>query len=267
MPYVPLPPVSIPEPDCRRLGDVVRQASADRHPVAAFLACELSRASVLPAHEFPPDTVTLDRWVAFRPDRGWRPERRLLVCPQDYQLAELHLSVLSPLGAALIGLRVGSEIAYRSIEGVRHVASVESLGAPPPSKPEERYLAMNRKELPPITLTRTDCDRLDRLASTAASSPTSDFLAREVARATVVPAETAPSDIVAMGSTVTFRDDTTAQDRTITLVYPDEADMTEGRVSVLTPVGAALIGLPVGESIEWQTPGGGWRSLTVLRVA
>ncbi len=266
MPYVPLPPVSIPEPDCRRLDDVVRQAAADRHPVAAFLACELSRANVLSADEFPADTVTLDRWVTFRFDRGWRPERRLLVCPQDYQLAELHLSVLSPLGAALIGLRVGSEIAYRSIEGVRHVASVESLGAPPFSKPEERYRIMNRKELPPITLTRSDCDRLDRLASAATSSPTSDFLAREVARATVVPSETAPRDVVAMGSTVTFRDDTTGQDRTITLVYPDEADMTEGRVSVLTPVGAALIGLPAGQSIEWQTPGGGWRSLTVLRV-
>lgn len=125
---------------------------------------------------------------------------------------------------------------------------------------------MSRKELPPITLTRSDCDRLDRLASAAAASPTADFLAREVARATVVPSEAPPRDVVAMGSTVTFRDDTTGQDRTVTLVYPDEADMTEGRVSVLTPVGAALIGLPAGQSIEWQTPGGGWRSLTVLRV-
>ncbi|RDV04066.1 nucleoside diphosphate kinase regulator [Undibacter mobilis] len=125
---------------------------------------------------------------------------------------------------------------------------------------------MNRKELPPITLSRSDCDRLDRLASAAASSPTSDFLAREVARATVVPSETAPCGVVAMGSTVTFRDDTTAQARTITLVYPDEADLAHGRISVLTPVGAALIGLPVGESIEWQTPDGGWRLLTVLRV-
>ncbi len=139
MAYVPLPPVSIPEPDCRRLNDVVREAAADRHPVAAFLACELSRAIVLPEHEFPADAVALDRWVAFRPDRGWQPERRLLVCPQDYRLAELHLSVLSPLGAALIGLRVGSEIPYRSIEGVRHLATVESLGAPRSSKFEERY--------------------------------------------------------------------------------------------------------------------------------
>jgi regulator of nucleoside diphosphate kinase len=52
----------------------------------------------------------------------------------------------------------------------------------------------------------------------------------------------------------------------VTLVYPHEADLDAGRISVLTPVGAALIGLSVGQSIEWQSPTGGWRSLTVLRV-
>jgi regulator of nucleoside diphosphate kinase len=129
MEYMSLPSVSIPESDRSRLDRVVRQAAADHHPVAAFLACELLRANALPAHEFPVDTVTLDRWATFRPDRGWQAERRQLVCPQDYQLAELHLSVLSPLGAALIGLHVGSQIPYRSIEGVMHVACVESLGA------------------------------------------------------------------------------------------------------------------------------------------
>lgn len=50
------------------------------------------------------------------------------------------------------------------------------------------------------------------------------------------------------------------------LVYPDEADVLEVKISVLTPIGAALIGLSVGQSIEWQTPAGGWRSLTVLQV-
>jgi regulator of nucleoside diphosphate kinase len=53
----------------------------------------------------------------------------------------------------------------------------------------------------------------------------------------------------------------------VTLVYPPDADVTEGKISVLTPVGAALIGLSVSQSIEWQTPSGGWRSLTVLKVA
>ena len=126
---------------------------------------------------------------------------------------------------------------------------------------------MTPKELPPITLSRFDCERLDRLATaaTGTASPTIEFLAREVARATVV-APAVPGDVVAMESKVAFKDDTTGQARTVTLVYPEDADLAEGRLSVLTPVGAALIGLSVGQSIEWQTPGGGWRSLTVLRV-
>jgi regulator of nucleoside diphosphate kinase len=69
-----------------------------------------------------------------------------------------------------------------------------------------------------------------------------------------------------MESEVEFRDDVTGQVRTITLVYPKDADMNAGRISVLTPVGAALIGLSAGQSIEWQTPTGGRRSLTVLSV-
>lgn len=123
---------------------------------------------------------------------------------------------------------------------------------------------MTPKELPPITLSIPDCERLERLAM-AASSPAAEFLAREVARATVV-APAAMRDVVAMNTSVEFRDDTTGQVRTVTLVYPEDANLDQGRLSVLTPVGAALIGLSAGQLIEWQTPDGGWRSLTVLRV-
>jgi regulator of nucleoside diphosphate kinase len=70
-----------------------------------------------------------------------------------------------------------------------------------------------------------------------------------------------------MGSIVRFRDDTTAQTREVTLVYPDRADIAAGRVSVLTPIGAALIGLSEGQTINWQTPAGDWRPLTVLSVS
>lgn len=122
-----------------------------------------------------------------------------------------------------------------------------------------------RKELPPITLSGPDCDRLERLAN-AATSIAADFLSREVARAKVVASETELRDVVVMGSKVEFRDDKTGQARTITLVYPEDADLAQGRLSVLTPAGAALVGLSVGQSIEWQTPDGDWRSLTVLAV-
>lgn len=69
-----------------------------------------------------------------------------------------------------------------------------------------------------------------------------------------------------MGADVTFRDDVTGKTRRVTLVYPHEADIDANKISVLTPIGAALIGLSVSQSIEWQTQTGHWRSLTVLDV-
>lgn len=125
-----------------------------------------------------------------------------------------------------------------------------------------------RKELPPITLSGFDFERLGRLATAAAKRfpRTADFLAREVARANILPSGFVLRGLVTMGSTLDHRDDATGQVRTVNLVYPEEADMAEVRVSVLSPVGAALVGLSVGQSIEFQTPADGWRSLTVLRV-
>jgi regulator of nucleoside diphosphate kinase len=125
-----------------------------------------------------------------------------------------------------------------------------------------------RAELPPISLSAADHDRLSYLADVGANKfpQAADFLAREVARAEILPPGQPVSGLVTMGSIVDFRDDTTGQERRVTLVYPHEADVSEGKISVLTPVGAALIGLSVSQSIEWQTPSGGWRSLTVLKV-
>lgn len=125
-----------------------------------------------------------------------------------------------------------------------------------------------RKALPPIMMSGIDVDRLDRLVTAAAEKhpDTAEFLSREISRATIVPSTIVPPGLVTMGAKVEFRDDTTGQSRAVTLVYPHEADVEAGKLSILTPVGAALIGLSVGQSIEWQTPTGGWRSLTVLRV-
>lgn len=120
--------------------------------------------------------------------------------------------------------------------------------------------------LPPITLNSSDFERLRLLANAAADShpDAADFLAREVDRAVVV--DTAPPGVVVMGSRLSFRDESTGQVRHVTLVYPDEADIGAGKISVLTPIGAALVGLSVGQSIEWQTPAGARRPLTVLEV-
>ncbi len=125
-----------------------------------------------------------------------------------------------------------------------------------------------RPELPPIVLTRSDAEKLTRLAdhATGQFAQAGDFLSREIDRADIIEEFQRLPGLVAMGSRVTFRDDVTSQVRTVTLVYPDEADLAEGKISVLTPVGAALIGLSVNQSIEWETVSGGRRSLTVLTV-
>jgi regulator of nucleoside diphosphate kinase len=125
-----------------------------------------------------------------------------------------------------------------------------------------------RKELPPITLKGMDFERLERLVAAAADKfpETTEFLEREMARANIVASEAAPSGVVAMDSQVEFRDNGSGQTRTVTLVYPEQADFAAGRISVLSPVGAALLGLSAGQSIDWQPPSGAARSLTVLRV-
>lgn len=125
-----------------------------------------------------------------------------------------------------------------------------------------------RNKLPPITLLRTDRERLEGLAQASMERfpQTAEYLAREVDRARVLDSEADAADFVRMGSAITFRDDSTGQVRDITLTYPDRADIAAGRVSVLTPIGAALIGLSKNQTIAWQAPAGDWRSLTVLTV-
>lgn len=126
----------------------------------------------------------------------------------------------------------------------------------------------SQTRLPPITIRQADLERLAQLAeaATETSPATAEFLAGEIERATVVP-DTAPlTGIVAMESEVIFRDDATGVQKQVTLVYPKAADIEAGRISVLTPIGAALIGLSAGQAISFVTPSGERRSLTVMEV-
>lgn len=124
-----LPPVTILASDYARLGELVKVAHEDQHPVAKFLFSEIQRARILDSTPPQFDNVTLNRWVTYRVD--WGPaESRILVHPQDYVAPKRQLSVLSPEGAALIGLKVGDRMPYRSIDGWLHVVTVESLDPP-----------------------------------------------------------------------------------------------------------------------------------------
>ena len=125
-----------------------------------------------------------------------------------------------------------------------------------------------RTQLPPIRIRQADSERLAQLAEAAAGTApaTAEFLADEIERATVVP-DTAPlSGVVGMDSEVIFRDGATGLQKQVTLVYPKSADIEAGRISVLTPIGAALIGLSAGQAISFATPSGERRSLTVMEV-
>lgn len=120
---------------------------------------------------------------------------------------------------------------------------------------------------PPITMTRSDHDRLTGLAETAAAKGilVAEQLFAELDRARVVADKKIPRDVVKMGSTLRFTTDR-GEDRTVTLVFPGEADISLGRISILTPIGAALIGLSRGQSIDWSARGGQSNRLTVASV-
>jgi regulator of nucleoside diphosphate kinase len=121
---------------------------------------------------------------------------------------------------------------------------------------------------PRIILTAADHEKLSVLANAAAHTmpEVAAELAEELDRAHVLAAGRHPVDTVCMGCEVDFRDDMTGRVQTVTLVYPQEADISKGRISVLTPIGTALIGLSVGKSIDWTTRTGETKRLTVLKA-
>jgi regulator of nucleoside diphosphate kinase len=123
--------------------------------------------------------------------------------------------------------------------------------------------------LPPIVITTDEARRLNELANSNMTLFPREafFLAREMNRANVVRDDADLRGVIHMGSQVRYCDDRTGEVRDVVLVYPHEAQIALKRLSVLTPVGAALIGLSVGQTIEFQTPAHQTRSLTILGVS
>ena len=91
-------------------------------------------------------------------------------------------------------------------------------------------------------------------------------LRRELERALVVSSAAVPGDVATMNSRVRYADETDGVRRTVSLVFPSRADAAKGKVSVLAPVGAALLGLSEGQSIEWEFPDGSRRRLRLEQV-
>jgi regulator of nucleoside diphosphate kinase len=112
--------------------------------------------------------------------------------------------------------------------------------------------------LPPITVSSRDLARLEQLLDSPGLRhvPAALALGEELERATVLAPERMPADVVTMNSTVHCVDELSGEHHHLTLTYPNEADVAHQRVSVLAPVGSALLGLAVGSVIDWQAPGG-----------
>ena len=121
---------------------------------------------------------------------------------------------------------------------------------------------------PPIAIDSNHFARRFALSSLTNGSMTEvcEDLREELDRARVLPAEKLRPDIVSLGSQVEFRDEQTGKSQEVILVYPLHADIARRRVSVLTPVGAALLGLSVNQTISFRTRTGERRELTVLKV-
>lgn len=120
-----------------------------------------------------------------------------------------------------------------------------------------------------VVLNERDFDRLSGVLHSprfrVTHAPMVAALERELERGDVVAPREVPKGVVTMNSRVRFRDLASRERETYTLVYPADADVENGRLSVLAPLGAALLGARVGDVVECRTPGG-VRRLTVERV-
>lgn len=118
---------------------------------------------------------------------------------------------------------------------------------------------------PQIYVTDQDFQRLQVLISEA-SGAVADALDEELARANVVAQSDIPKDVVTMNSKIEYIDEKTGEKNTVSLVYPPEASFEQGKISILAPIGVALFGLKVGESIDWKLPSGQVKKIKVTAI-
>lgn len=112
-----------------------------------------------------------------------------------------------------------------------------------------------------IFITDFDLERLEDLIENASHRSSRDDkhleeLKQELSKADVVPPAGIPPDVITMNSRVCLQDLETGEDLVYTLVFPTDADLESGKISVLAPIGTAMIGYRVGDTIKWQVPAG-----------
>jgi regulator of nucleoside diphosphate kinase len=113
-----------------------------------------------------------------------------------------------------------------------------------------------------IYITESDLDRLRKLISVMSTSDTDktqeylETLENELDQAEIVKPQSVPEDVITMRSKARLLDIDSGKEVIYSLVFPNEADLEKGKISVLAPIGTAMIGYKVGDIIEWEVPAG-----------
>lgn len=125
---------------------------------------------------------------------------------------------------------------------------------------------MNTK--PKIIISESDVERLETLLESLPVNafPGKSELEAELGRADIVPPHEIPPTVVTMNSTVKFRVSSSDEEFRLTLVYPRDVDQSSKTISILAPVGSAMLGLSQGDEIEWPRPGGGTLKVTIEEI-
>lgn len=123
----------------------------------------------------------------------------------------------------------------------------------------------NTENTQSLIISKTDYEKLLPLVNSAGPE-VAELLEMELGRATVVEPAEVPNNVVSMNSKVNFIDLDADKEMSVTLVYPHESNIEENKVSVLAPIGAALIGLQVGQTIDWPMPNGKNKRVKVVSV-
>lgn len=121
---------------------------------------------------------------------------------------------------------------------------------------------------PNLVISSTDLERLEILLDSvpAGSVPGKDELEEELNRAEIVDPQDIPPTVVTMNSTVRFKVTSSDEEFCLQLVYPKDVKPGGGTISILAPVGSALIGVSEGDEIEWPKPGGGTQRVRIEEV-
>lgn len=123
-------------------------------------------------------------------------------------------------------------------------------------------------KLPAIKLSEKDVDQLEAMLEHREyrDDPALDGLRMELARAAVLPNDKIPDNVVQMNSTVTFEVTETGKTFERVLCYPSQMEGRDNAISIVAPIGSALLGLKVGQTIDWRLPDGKHSHVKIVKV-